>query len=424
MSNHHALTATDPAVDPAPPFGRDRLARSWLGVKALSDAGDSLWTVSLAWTAVQVASPAAAGAVVAAGTIPRAVVLLLGGVVADRYDARRVMTLANLARIAVLVVVTVRITLGGPSLALLLVAAVAFGLADAVYEPAASTIGRQLVRTSDLATYSGLGQTLSRVGTMSGAAVGGFVVAAGGLGGSAMIDAVTFIGVVAFLVLRLRPRYPMPRAEQEPVLRSIGRGFGHLRENPLTRTLVIALSGLNLFVGPAFGIGLAIRAHQEGWGARSVGIFVALSAGGAAVGSLTMIRWRPRHEATAAFGFLVLQGLAIAVLGLGTPVLTGLASAVVGATAGAASVLLSAVFVATVDGAYLGRTSALQRLGDDVLMPGAMVGFGALSSAASVGIAFAAYGGAMALLMLWPLSNSALRGLTLQTAAEQSGSVE
>jgi MFS family permease len=401
-------------TDGAPPFARDRLARSWLGVDAVSDVGDSIWTIALAWTAVHIASPAAAGAVVAAGTIPRALVLLVGGVVADRYDARRVMVAANLGRVVVLAAVAARVALAGPSLTVLLAAAVAFGLADAVYEPSALTIGRQLVRPADLPAYSGLGQTLSRVGTMSGAAVGGFVVAAWGLGGSAALDAVTFVGVVVFLHVWLRPRYPMPRAEPEPVLRSIGRGFGHLRDVPLTRTLVVALSGLNLFVGPALGIGIAIRAHDEAWGARSVGILVGLVGLGAAAGALAMLRWRPRHEATAGFVWLLVQGLAIMALGAGPPVLAGLACLVIGVTAGVASTLLSAVFAATVDGAYLGRMSALQRLGDDVLMPVAMVGFGALTSVTSVVTAFAAYGGAMALLMLWPLSNRALRKISLR----------
>ncbi len=55
--------------------------------------------------------------------------------------------------------------------------ALAFGLADAVFEPSASTISRQLVSTADLPAYAGMAQTLSRLGTMVGAAAGGFVVA-------------------------------------------------------------------------------------------------------------------------------------------------------------------------------------------------------------------------------------------------------
>ena len=51
-----------------------------------------------------VAAPAVAGLVVAAGTIPRALVLLLGGVVADRLEPGWVMLVVNVVRVAVLVV--------------------------------------------------------------------------------------------------------------------------------------------------------------------------------------------------------------------------------------------------------------------------------------------------------------------------------
>ena len=109
-----------------------------------------------------------------------------------------------------------------------------------------------------------------------------------------------------------------------------------------------------------------------------------------------------------------MQGVAIVLLGVGPRWLTGAAAFAIGVTAGVASVLLSAVFQATVDGAYFGRMAAMQRLGDDVLMPAAMAGFGALATVASLPVAFAAYGGAMALLMAWPLCNPALRAIRLR----------
>jgi MFS family permease len=362
----------------APAFRNDRLARGWLGLKAVSDAGDALWTIALAWTAVQIASPAAAGAVVAAGAIPRAITLLVGGAMADRYDAVRVMTIANVVRIGVLVGVAVWVVVASPTVLVLLVAAVAFGLSDAVYEPAAGTIGRQLVRPTDLAAYGGLGQTLSRVGTMVGSATGGVVVAAWGLGGSAALNAVTFGVVVLFLALKLRVRFPLPRSEPEPVLRSVRKGFAYLGSARTARTLVISLMGLNLFVGPALGIGLAIRAVQDDWGAGRLGVCVSLVGLGAAAGSLSVVRWRPRLEAAAGFGWLVVQGIAIALLGVGPIWLTAGACALIGVTAGIASTLLGAVAQVTIDGAFLGRTSALMRLGDDVFMPGAMALFGLL----------------------------------------------
>jgi hypothetical protein len=249
---------------------------------------------------------------------------------------------------------------------------------------------------------------------MSGAALGGAVVARWGLGGSAAANAVTFAVVVAYLALALRPRYPLPRAAAEPVLRGVVRGFAHLRDEPTTRTLVLTLSGLNLAVSPALALGVALRAQQGGWGAGAVGVLQALVGLGAAAGSLALVRWRPRREAVTGFWFLVLQGLAIAGIGVGSLLTTALACAVIGVTAGAASSLLGAVFVASVEGEYLGRMASITRLGDDVLMPVAMAAFGALAGTAGVGAACAVYGVAMALLMVVPLTRPAVRRLSLQ----------
>ncbi|KRF19998.1 hypothetical protein ASG90_19940 [Nocardioides sp. Soil797] len=397
----------------APPFARDRMVHAWIAVKALSDAGDAIWTIALAWTAVQVASPAMAGMVVAAGTVPRAAVLLVGGVIADRYDARWVMITANTARFGVLVTTAVWVTTTGPSLVVLLIAAVAFGVTDAIYEPAGSTIGRQMVRPEDMPAYGGLAQTGTRLGTMAGSAIGGFLVAHSGLDGSASVDALTFVGVIAFLVIWLRPRYPLERAEPEPVLRSIHNGFVHLRRTPTTRTLVLALSGLNLAVTPALGLGIPLRAAAEGWGAQAVGVLEALVGLGAAVGALTMLKWKPEFPARVGFLFLVTQGCSIPLIGLGPLWLSGAACFTIGVTAGVASALLGAVFVTTVDGAHFGRMVSIQRLGDDVFMPIAMIAFGALAGVTSAAVALCAFGVAMGLLMLWPLGNRVLMSLRL-----------
>lgn len=411
-------TVSDPVEIVAPPaFRRDRLVHAWIGVKALSDAGDALWTIALAWTAVQIASPAIAGLIVAAGTVPRAVILLFGGVLADRLDARRIMLVFNVLRIGVLVAVAVWVLGTPPSVAILLFAAIAFGVCDAFYEPSAGTIARQLVRATDLPSYGAAAQTASRLGTMGGAAIGGFVVAHAGLAGSASVNALTFTLVVAFIAIWLRPRFRLARAEKESALRGIARGFAHLSANPTTRTLVIALSGLNLAVGPAIGIGLALRAHAEGWGAQAVGLFEALLGLGAALGAISVAKWRPRHEARGGFWALVVQGAGIVALGFGPTWSVAVAAFVIGATAGYASVLLSATFSATVDTAYLGRMGSLTRLGDDCLMPLAMAGFGALASSTALWVPFALFGGAMMTLMILPLSNPTFRAMSLKTDA-------
>lgn len=401
-----------------PPLRRDVMVHAWLAVKALSDAGDAVWTIAVAWTAVQIASPAVAGLIVAAGTLPRAVILLIGGAVADRVNPRRMMLLFNGIRVIVLAATALWILTTEPTVMILLVATIAFGICDAFYEPAAGTIPRQLVRPADLPAYSALSQTFSRLGTMAGAAVGGFLVSWGGMPGSATADAVTFTVVIAFIAIWLRPRFALPRPGGDAnVLQDVASGFRHLAGDSATRTLVVALSGLNLAVGPALAIGLALQATQQGWGAAAVGLFEALVGGGAMIGALLVVRWRPRREAIGAFWALVVQGVGIALLGVGSPLTVGAGCLLIGLTAGFASVLLGATFAATIEPQYLGRMSSITRLGDDCLMPLAMAAFGALAAVLPLWVPFALYGGALAMLMVVPLRNPRLRAIALREPA-------
>ncbi len=398
----------------APPFRRDRLAHAWILMRGISDAGDAIWSVALAWTAVQVTTPALAGLIVAAGSVPRAVALLFGGVLADRVNPRALMVLFTIVRTVVLVAVAVWSALTVPSVVVLLLAAIAFGICDAFYEPAAGTISRQMVRRADLPAYGAAMQTSARLGGMLGSASGGVIVAHLGISGSASLDAVTFALVVAFLVVWLRPRFALPRAAREPVLRGIASGFRHLRDVPTTRTLVIALAGLNLAAAPALGIGVALRADAEGWGAEALGWFGAFAGVGATVGALVVLRWRPRREAWAGFWAFSTQGFAIIALGVGPLRLVYVAGVVIGLGAGFGSVLLGATFAGATDPSYLGRMGSIISIGDDSLRPLTMALFGVLASATALWVPFVAYGLAITALVAVLLGNRQLRTLSLK----------
>ncbi|GGU43805.1 MFS transporter [Nocardioides albus] len=404
-----------------PRFRRDRKVHAQIAVDALSTGGDAAWTVAVAWTAVQLASPAVAGLIVAAGTIPRAAVLLFGGVVADRVDALRLMRITNLVRAVVVAAVAVVDLTHGISVGLLVAASVCFGVADAFYTPSSATIPRQLARPEDLPAYYGVAQTARRIGTMAGAALGGVLVAMSGIWAVALMDAATFLVHAAFLLV-LRPRFPLPRATAESALAGIRAGFGYLRGHPATRTVVLSLSGLNLAVGPAMTLGIAVRAEAEGWGPSMVGLASALVGAGAVLGALGLVPVRPRRIAAWGYGMLVVQGLVIMSLGFGDRVLTGIGCVVIGITAGAASTMLSAVFASVVEPDYHGRMASIQALGDDVFMPGANATFGALASATAVAVPFVAFGGAMALMMLAALGRKTVRTLEIAGTGGQNAS--
>ena len=393
------------------PLRRDRPVQGWVAVGALSDVGDAAWSVALAWTAVQVASPAVAGLVIAAGRVPMALMLLVGGVVADRVDTRRLLVVTDLLRAVVLVLAAAGTWAHLASVPLLLTVSVLFGVADAFYAPAAGTFPRQLVGTDDLAAFLGAKQAASRLGGMLGGALGGVLVALWGLPGSALVDAASFTVLAAYVVVLLRPRHRVPRSTDTSVLAGVADGFRHLRSERLTRTLVLTLSGTNLAITPALSIGVALRVSVEGWGAHTLGLADAAFGLGAIVGSLAGTLHKPRRIAVWGFGALVLQGSLIVVLAAGPRVALLATAAAIGVTAGVASTLLGSVFMTVVDPVYLGRMASIQALGDNVAMPAATAAFGALAAATATGVPFLAYGCVMVLLMLSALARPAIRGL-------------
>ncbi len=388
----------------APPFGRDRLVQAWSVVSGLSLAGDSAWFVAFAWTAATITGPATAGLILGAGTIPRALTALYGGALADRYDARRVVVLANAGRIALLAVGAAFATVGGINVPLLLTVAIVFGILDALHNPAAITLPRTLVRTEDLPAAAGLMQVAGRLARFGGAPLGGVLVAVGGLRLVMVVDAVTFAVVAAFVGLALKPRYPRTLSSTGSVRKDLAAAATYLRETPYVRALVVSLSGLNLFVSPALAVGVTIHVHRSGWGAATVGVADALVGVGAAVGALFAIRFRSSQPARTGLLILVGQAAAIALIGVSNRPLLFVATTVIGVTAGLASTQLSGAFQQLVDPAYLGRMGAVTSLGDDALMPVAMVGFGALVSGAGLAITCLATGLGFVALVTWALA--------------------
>ena len=139
-----------PAVSARPLF-RDTAVLGWALARGVSDIGDAVAFVAIAYAAARLGSPAIAGLVLAAAATPRAVFMLIGGAITDRVDTRRLMIGTDLARVAVLAAALAAIAIWGVSAPLLIAIGVPFGIADAFYAPASSTFPRQLVATTELA---------------------------------------------------------------------------------------------------------------------------------------------------------------------------------------------------------------------------------------------------------------------------------
>ena len=408
-----STSTTDPELigSAPPPVRRDPMVLAWLAAVGVSWFGDYAWNVALAWTAAHTLSPVMAGVVLGAEMLPQALLVLLGGVLADRYDPRRLLVAGELGQALVLVLGAAGWASGIHGAPILIAVAVAFGVASGLTLPAGMTLVRQIVAGSDLGTVQGWNQISSRTMRLLGAPAGGILVASSGLVVVMLVDAATFAVIAAVLVLVVRPRFRLPRATQERWRDTFSDGLRYLRGHETAKLFVVGLTALNVFVTPVTGLGVALRVSGSDWGAHWLGIADASLAAGAILGSVVAIRWQPTYGAAAGFKVLIVQGVAIAGVGLGWKPSLIVSMALLGFTAGAASVWLSAAFVRAIDPSHLGRVSSVTSLGDMVLMPLSVPALGAVVHATDVLTATLLFGVSMSVLCLWFATRRPLRTL-------------
>jgi MFS family permease len=380
----------------------------------MADVGDQAWIVMLAYTAAQSGDALIATLTVAAGTIPRAILDLVGGAVADRLPTRPLLVGAASGRVAVLAAgLLALLEFPGHTIPIMVVVAVFFGAADAVHKPAVGTMPRQLVPLAQIVRAASVRQLVNRMALLFGPVIAGLGYAAVHLTGS-MTGLLVVFAVAAALMLFVRTRYQREPAEHQSVVSSTRAVLGYLRQDLPARALVGSLVGLNFFVIPVINAGIALRVTAEHWGADVLGVLTAAVGAGAVVGTAITLRVKPRYPMRFALALLVVQGGAIAAAGLAPMIGVGISLGLVGLTAGLSSPMLSGTAQSIVDPAYLGRIFALLGFADDALIPFALLGYGALAKGIGVQPATVLCGIGMALLMSTGLLRPTLRNLRLE----------
>jgi MFS family permease len=268
-----------------------QFARYLVG-QTFSGFGDMIWYVALSWTAVHVASPATAGLLLMISAIPRLALLILGGVIADRFDIRRLMIGSDFLR-AVLTLAAAAVALRTQGIALLVVLALVFGTVDAVFLPSAGAMRPRLLQPDQYKSGSIAVEMTSRLALSFGAPLGGIVVAFGHLPLALAVDGLTFVVSVATLAtVRPRPLDPAvaeARAKARPsYMADLRQGLGFLARHPVLGPLTIVNLLVNLgFIGP-MNIGLAELSSHRGWGAAGIGLLLAGFGVGAAASAFGM----------------------------------------------------------------------------------------------------------------------------------------
>jgi MFS family permease len=224
------------------------------GGQAISLIGDGFFIVALAWQVYLIDNdPGALSLVFLAGTIPLVIFVLIGGAFSDRYDRRRLMIAADIARAVAVGVVAVLSISGTLELWHLALAEIVAGTAGAFFNPASTAIVPDILPDADLPQANALSGVLRRLTIqLIGPALGGFVIAILGPGPAFAIDALSFVvSAIAIFLIRARPVHQLAASGVRETGRQIKEGFLYVRRTPwIWATLVAAMFSLLFFVGP------------------------------------------------------------------------------------------------------------------------------------------------------------------------------
>jgi DHA3 family tetracycline resistance protein-like MFS transporter len=355
---------------------------------SISLIGDGVYFVALAWQVYDLSgSPTALSVVGVAWTLPLALFVLLGGVVTDRVERRRVMIAADIVRAFAVAVIGILSLSGTIELWHVVVMAAVFGTGEAFFGPAFTSIVPQIVPRELLLQANALDQFVRPLGFMLlGPALGGWIVATFGPGEAFVFDAGTFL-VSALALAFLSPRPLAVREEATSMLRDVREGLAFVRARPwLWATLVAAAIFLLAYWGP-IDVLVPYRVRNEiGGDAGDYGLILACGGlGSLAAAAFVGRRGLPRRHITVmyfawAFGALMLAGL-----GLGSAVWQLMGFMFVESALFTAGIVIWGTLVQThVPGALLGRVTSLDWFVSTSLVPVSFALTGPVSGAIGV----------------------------------------
>lgn len=381
--------STLPAGVTTRPAFRDGNVLRWLLGYGTGLLGDQIYYVTLAWTATKSASPAEVGLILAVGAAPRAVFLLIGGTMADRYGPKCVAFLSACARVVVMTCITLVVLQQQPVIVLIVGLTLAFGIVDGLFIPAAGSLPRHIVARSDLGRVQGVRSLLQRLTLFAGPPIGGFVIAENGLTTAFGSAAVLFL-VSAFALWKTKlPETVSSKSEpasstskhktsldsretaasaglsERPgLLANIALGLVYVREHRVLLPMLVVIALAEIATAGPVAVGLPLLADAEGWGVEAVGIIMAgFGIGATTTALLVTVLGRVPRAGYVALAAVVVMGPSLAAVGWTSSVLgAALAGCITGLGGGICSTLVSTFVLTVTEKDQLGRVVGLMSL--------------------------------------------------------------
>ena len=253
--------------------------------------GDGIYLVAIAWQVYDISNvPTALSLVGVAWTLPIVLFVLIGGVLGDRFERRRLLIVSDVIRGIAIAAIGALSIAGVLELWHVIVLVAFYGVGEALFGPSFEAIIPDVVPKAMLVQANSLQQLAEPVGlTFLGPAIGGALIALlGGPGQAFLVDAATF-WVSATCIAFMRPRRPVRSEQSGSVLADLREGLAFIRERRwIWGTLVASALSLLFFFGPLHVLLPYLVRNELGGSAAVLGFVYAASGVGAIVSGLTI----------------------------------------------------------------------------------------------------------------------------------------
>lgn len=383
-------------------FAHRDFRRMWIGSFA-SNIGTWMQTVVLGSYGYRLTgSSAFVGLLTFAQLGPLLLLSLIGGVVADLVDRRRLLIVLQLVQAAAaLALAGIVAATSSPPLWSLFACVLVIGVANAVNAPAWSSVLPALVGKRDLPGAISLNSTMINGTRVIGPAIAGVLYPLFGPAWIFVVNAVTYLFIVAALLVIHLPA--IPKAAEKGWER-LATGFRVARADPVVGRILIALPIFSFFCLPFVGLFAPLVEKDLGLSSKSLayGLLYAVFGLGAMIGSLAigtvLVGIDKRRLVRVGFAlfavFIMLFGL-LRQPALAYPVVFLLGAVYFGTTTSMLTVLQSQI-----DDAVRGRVMALWFMGFGGTVPLGGLVFGPVLDATN-GTVVLGIGAVVALLLAW-----------------------
>src|SRR5438105_6327035 len=390
----------------------------WVGL-VVSNIGTWMQQFGLGWLVVQLAikdgvpqlAPFYLGLVGLSRALPGLAFGLFGGVVADRADRRRLLLLTqSSAAVAAAVLAVLAITNQINIVEIILISALN-SIIFSFDAPTRQAMVPRLVSDKQLMSAIGLNSAAFNGATLVGPLVGGVLIIPFGVGGLMLINAISYLAVVAALLV-IAPQ-PIEVRTRLSMLASIREGLAYIRRDPVLRWVVVLTVTTALFTRPYIQL-LPAEAQFLGVGALELSWLRAASGVGALGGALVTASlggWKRRGALLV--GSALMHGLLLSVFAeqhsvLGAMVFIGLTSFAVMVFLGMANTLMQT----RTPNHLRGRAMSVHTMVFMGFMPLGQMLLGSVGAVAGINTAFLAGGIVVVLVSIFAL----LRATALREA--------